>query len=204
MVQLLATASIPPTKANIMSLTTTPANTLAGLTPGTWNVDASHSTVGFVARHLMVSKVRGAFNAFSGSITVAEQPLDSTVEAIVELASVSTGDAGRDGHLQGADFFDVEQFPTMTLASTGLRPQGADYVLSADLTIKGVTKAVEFDLEFSGVATDPWGNTKAGFEASTEISRKEFGLEWNVALETGGVLVGDKVKIVLDIQAVKA
>jgi polyisoprenoid-binding protein YceI len=187
-----------------MSTTTTSANTLAGLTPGSWNVDASHSTVGFVARHLMVSKVRGTFTAFSGSITVAEQPLDSTVEASVEMSSVSTGDEGRDAHLLGTDFFDVEQFPTMTLVTTGLRPQGADYVLSADLTIKGVTKPVEFDLEFSGVATDPWGNTKAGFEASTEISRKEFGLEWNVALETGGVLVGDKVKIVLDIQAVKA
>jgi len=194
---------IPYESEHTMSDTTT-APALAGLATGTWNVDPSHSTVGFVARHLMVSKVRGSFASFSGSITVAEQLLDSSVQATVELASISTGDEGRDGHLRGADFFDVEQYPAMTLVSTGLRQRGADYVLTADLTIKGVTRSVDFDLEFTGVATDPWGNTKAGFEATAEINRKDFGLEWNVALETGGVLVGEKVKINLDIQAVKA
>jgi polyisoprenoid-binding protein YceI len=182
--------------------TTIPA--LAGLSTGTWTVDPSHSSVGFVARHLMVSKVRGTFDTFSGTITVADDPLQSQLEASVELASVNTGDEGRDGHLKSADFFDVEHFPTMTFVSTGLRQQGADFVLAGDLTIKGVTKPVEFALEFTGVATDPWGNTKAGFEATTEINRKDWGLEWNVALEAGGVLVSEKVKIVLDIQAAKA
>jgi polyisoprenoid-binding protein YceI len=179
--------------------------TVSALTTGTWNVDPSHSNVGFTARHLMVTKVRGSFGTFAGSITVADDPLQSKVEATVEAASISTADENRDGHLKSADFFDVENFPTWTLVSTGLTAKGGnEYTLTADLTIKGVTKSVSFDLEFDGVATDPWGNTKAGFTAETEISRKEFGLEWNVALETGGVLVGDKVKIQLDIQAVKA
>ncbi len=182
--------------------TTSPA--LAALTAGTWNVDPSHSNVGFVARHLMVTKVRGSFSSFSGAITVGDDPLQSKVEATVDAASIDTGDDNRDAHLRSGDFFDVEQFPTWSLVSTGLTAKGGDrYLLQADLTIKGVTKSVSFDLEFEGVATDPWGNTKAGFTAETEISRKEFGLEWNVALETGGVLVGDKVKIQLEIQAVK-
>jgi polyisoprenoid-binding protein YceI len=174
------------------------------LTPGTWNVDVSHSSVGFVARHLMVTKVRGRFAAFTGSLTVADDPLQSTVEATVEMASVSTGDPGRDGHLTNGDFFDIEKFPTMHFVSTSIVPKGSDYILNGDLTIKGVTKPVAFDLEFDGVATDPWNNTKAGFSASTEINRKDFGLDWNVALDAGGVLVGEKIKIELDVQAVKA
>jgi polyisoprenoid-binding protein YceI len=177
---------------------------LTALTPGTWTVDAGHSTVGFSVRHLMVAKVRGQFTAFSGSITVAADPLQSKVEATVDAGSIDTRDASRDGHLKSADFFDLENHPTWTLVSTGITPKGGDYVLTADLTIRGVTKSVDFDLEFAGVATDPWGNTKAGFTAETEISRQEFGLEWNAALETGGVVVGDKVKITLDIEALKA
>jgi polyisoprenoid-binding protein YceI len=177
---------------------------LAGLTAGTWNVDPTHSSVGFVARHLMVSKVRGRFATFSGTVTIAAEPLQSRVDATVDIASVTTGDSGRDAHLVGADFFDAEQFPTMTLASTGLRADAGHFLLDGNLTIKGVTKPVTFVLEFDGVATDPWGNTKAGFSAETEINRKDWGLEWNVALETGGVLVGDKIKIQLDIQTVKA
>ena len=177
---------------------------LSALTPGTWTVDAGHSTVGFSVRHLMVAKVRGQFTSFTGSITVAADPLQSKVEASVDVSSIDTRDAGRDGHLKSADFFDLENHPTWTLASTGITPKGDDFVLAADLTIRGVTKPVEFDLEFAGVATDPWGNTKAGFTAETEISRKDFGLEWNAALETGGVVVGDKVKITLDIEALKA
>ena len=174
------------------------------ITPGTWTVDPSHSSVSFVARHLMVSKVRGSFGSFSGTITIAEDLLESSVEATLDVASISTGDDGRDEHLRSGDFFDLEQFPTWTLTSTGLRADGDDYVMTADLTIKGVTRPVEFEVEFEGMATDPWGNTKAGFEATAEINRKDFGLEWNVALDAGGVLVGEKVKIELDIQAVKA
>ncbi len=177
---------------------------LSDLTPGTWTVDPSHSIVGFSARHLMVTKVRGRFQSFSGTITVAENSLDSSVTASVDLGSVSTGDEGRDGHLKSGDFFDVENFPTMTFASTGLAADGDDYELTGDLTIKGVTKPVTFELEFDGVATDPWSNTKAGFTAETEINRKDWGIEFNVALEAGGVLVSDKVKITLDIQALKS
>ncbi|MEX0848091.1 MAG: YceI family protein [Ilumatobacteraceae bacterium] len=173
------------------------------LSAGTWTVDPSHSSVSFVARHLMVSKVRGSFTSFAGAITIDENPTASKVEATVDVASINTGDEGRDGHLKGADFFELDQFPTWTLVSTSIVPQGDSYLLNTDLTIKGVTKPVSFALEFEGVATDPWGNTKAGFTAEAEISRKDFGLEWNVALETGGVLVGDKVKIQLDIQALK-
>ncbi|MBU6318000.1 MAG: YceI family protein [Acidobacteria bacterium] len=177
---------------------------LRSLTPGTWTVDASHSTIGFVARHLMVAKVRGRFNEFSGTITVAEDPLQSKVDAVVQIASVETNDAGRNGHLLGADFFDAEHFPTMELATTGIEVDGDDYVLHTQLTIKGVTRPVDFELEFEGVETDPWGNTKAGFSAEAEVNRKDWGLEWNVALETGGVLVGEKVKILLEIEALKA
>jgi polyisoprenoid-binding protein YceI len=181
---------------------------LSALTPGTWNVDPVHSTVGFVARHLMISKVRGRFTDFSGTIEVAPDPLQSHLEATVNLASVDTGDAGRDAHLKNADFFDLDGggSPTMTFSSTGIKTEDddGDYVLYGDLTINGVTRQVEFELEFEGVNGDPWGGTRAGFSAETEINRKDFGLEWNVALETGGVLVGDKVKVHLEIQAVKA
>jgi polyisoprenoid-binding protein YceI len=179
-------------------------SSISELTPGNWTVDVSHSNISFVARHLMVTKVRGRFSDFTGTITVGDDPLQSKVEATVQMASVTTGDAGRDGHLQNNDFFDIEKFPTMSFVSTGIVSKGSDYTLNGDLTVKGVTKPVAFDLEFDGVATDPWGATKAGFTAETEINRKDFGVDWNVALEAGGVLVGDKVKITLDIQAVKA
>ena len=176
---------------------------LSALTPGTWTVDAGHSNVAFSVRHLMVAKVRGRFTDFAGTITVAEDALQSKVDAVVKMASVNTDDEGRDGHLRSDDFFATDQFPEMTLATTAISAKGSDYVLHANLTIKGVTRPVDFALEFDGVATDPWGNTKAGFTAEAEINRKDWGLEWNVALEAGGVLVGEKVKIVLEIEALK-
>jgi polyisoprenoid-binding protein YceI len=176
---------------------------LSDLTPGTWTVDVSHSSVGFVARHLMISKVRGRFAEFSGTIEVPADPLQATVEATVELASVDTGDAGRDEHLRSADFFAVQAAPQMRFVSTTVKEKDGDYALLGDLTIFGVTHPVEFELEFEGVSADPWGGTRAGFTATTEISRKQWGLEWNVALETGGVVVGDKVKVELEIEAVK-
>jgi len=178
--------------------------TVHDLTPGDWNVDTSHSAVGFVGRHLMISKVRGRFNTFSGVIHVPEDPLQATVEATVELDSVTTGDETRDAHLRSADFFNTEQHPTMTFRSTGLKADGDDYILTGDLTFGGQTRSVDFDLEFDGVEKDPWGGTRAGFTATAEISRKDWNLTWNVALETGGVLVGDKVKIELEVEAVKA
>ncbi len=175
---------------------------LTNLTPGTWSVDASHSTVGFTVRHLMVSKVR--FGTVSGTLTIADDPLQSSVEATVDTNSIDTGDEGRDAHLRSADFFDAEHYPELKLVSTGIKEKGGDYVLLGDLTIKGVTRHVEFDLEFDGVSPDPWGGTRAGFSARTEINRKDWGLEWNVALETGGVVVGEKVKIELEVEAVKS
>lgn len=184
-----------------MSAVATPVPTL---TAGTWAVDPSHSSVSFSVRHLMVSKVRGRFGAFTGTIEIGDDLLASSLQASVELTSVNTDDEGRDAHLRGADFFDVEQFPTMSFVSTGLTAKGDGYALSGDLTIKGVSRPVTFALDFEGVSTDPWGNTKAGFSAETEINRKEWGLEWNVALETGGLLVGEKVKIQLDIEAARA
>jgi polyisoprenoid-binding protein YceI len=177
---------------------------LKDLTPGTWNVDPSHSTVGFTARHLMISKVRGRFGTFSGTLTITDDPLQSSVEATVDLASVDTNDEGRDAHLRGADFFHTEQHPQMTFVSTGVKEKGSDYALLGDLTVKGVTRPVEFDLEFDGVSPDPWGGTRAGFTARTEINRKDWGMDFNVALDTGGVLVGEKIKIELEIEAVKS
>lgn len=176
---------------------------LSTLNPGTWTVDPVHSTVGFSARHLMISKVRGRFASFSGTVTIPDDPLASTVEASVDLASLDTGDAQRDEHLRSADFFDVEQFPTMTFTTTGLKEDGDHFVLFGYLTIRGVTRAVELLLTFDGVTQDPWGGTRAGFTAEVDVNRKDWGLEWNVALETGGVLVGEMVKIVLEIEAIK-
>jgi polyisoprenoid-binding protein YceI len=177
---------------------------LSQLGAGTWNIDPSHSTVGFTVRHLMISKVRGRFGTFSGSLTIGEDPLQSSVQATVDLASVDTDDEGRDTHLRSADFFNTESHPEMTFASTGVKEKGDDYVLLGDLTIKGVTRPVEFDLEFEGVSPDPWGGTRAGFTARTEINRKDWGIDFNMALETGGVVVGEKVKIEIEIEAVKA
>jgi polyisoprenoid-binding protein YceI len=174
------------------------------LTPGTWNIDPSHSSVNFVVRHLMVSKVRGSFGTFTGTITIDDNHLASSVTASVDMASVTTGDADRDAQLRNNDFFAVAQYPTMTFTSTEVRPDGGDYVLVGDLTIKGVTKQVELELEFDGVSPDPWGGTRAGFSAEGEIDRRDFGVEWNMVLDTGALMVGEKVKISLDIQAVKA
>ena len=181
------------------------ASTLTGLTPGTWTVDPSHSEVGFVVRHLMVSKVKGRFGGVTGTITVTENVLESVVEASAEIVTVDTRDENRDGHLKSADFFDAEKFPTISFRSTGIREKGSDYLLDGQLTIKGVSKPVTFDLEYNGAATNPMtsGQT-AGFSAETEVNRKDFGLEWNVALESGGVIVADKVKIQLEIEAAKA
>ena len=186
----------PPTDAT----KGTHVSNLSDLKPGTWNVDASHSEVGFSARHLMVSKVRGQFKEFAAVVNVTQPFEHSTVEATVQLASVDTNATDRDTHLKSADFFDVENNPAMTFKSTKVTNSS----LEGDLTIKGITKAVTFDLDFGGISADPWGGTRAGFEATTEINRKDFDLSWNVAIEGGGVLVGEKVKIALDVELVQA
>jgi polyisoprenoid-binding protein YceI len=186
------------------STTTTSSSASVDLPAGTWSLDPTHTHIGFTVRHMMVAKVRGSFSEYSAEITVGENPLDSTLSAVVQMASIDTGNGDRDGHLRTNDFFAIDEYPTMTLQSTGIEAKGGDYVLHADLTIKGVTKSVAFDLEFAGTGQDPWGNTKAGFTASATINRKDFGIEWNAPLETGGVLVGEQVKIEIDAELLKA
>jgi polyisoprenoid-binding protein YceI len=174
-----------------------------GIPTGTWDIDVSHSSANFSARHLMVSKVRGRFASFTGNITIADDPFASSVNVTLDASSIDTQDEKRDEHLKSADFLDVDNYPTLTFASTAVRSVGdEDYELDGDITIRGNTRPVTLKLAHLGVQQDPWGNTRTGFEASTEISRKDFGLEWNVALEGGGVLVGDKVKIDLEVEAV--
>ncbi|RNI25163.1 YceI family protein [Flexivirga caeni] len=175
-------------------------STIDGLTAGTWNLDAAHSTVGFQVRHMMVSKVRGRFDEFSATLHVGDSLEESRVEAEVQMASINTGVADRDNHLKTNDFFEVATYPTMTFTSTALSPTE----LTGDLTIKNVTKPVTFDVELGGVGADPYGNTRAGFEANLEINRKEFGVDIDMPLQGGGVVVGDKVKITLDLEFVKA
>jgi polyisoprenoid-binding protein YceI len=177
---------------------------ISDLTPGTWTADVAHSHVGFTVRHMVVSKVRGSFDKFDAKVTIAEDPLQSTVEATIELASINTGDEGRDGHVKGGDFFDIEQYPTMVFKSTGIRPNGSDYLLDGELTIKGVTKPITLDLEFNGVSKDPWGGTRAGFSATGEVNRGDYGISYNAVLETGGVLIGEKLKVEIEVEAVKS
>jgi len=173
------------------------------LVAGTWTIDASHSEAGFSVRHAGISKVRGTVAITEGTIVVGDDLTVTSVTATLDPSTISTGDAGRDGHLKSADFFDVEQFATWTFASTSVRADGNDYTIVGDLTIHGVTKSVELETEFNGTAVDPYNNLRAGFSAGTTISRKEFGLTWNAALEAGGVLVSDKVVISIDIAAIK-
>lgn len=176
--------------------------TVTDLVPGTWSIDPVHSEVGFVARHLVVSKVRGKFTRFEGTITIAEDPLSSTAQASIDAASIFSGDDTRDAHLRSADFLDVEKYPKLAFASRSLRPEGDRYVLSGDLTIRDVTRQVDLVVELNGVAPDPYGGTRAGFSAATEINRRDFGLAWNAAVEGGGLVVGEKVAIEIEIEAI--
>ncbi len=176
----------------------------AGLVAGTYAIDASHSTASFSVRHAGIAKVRGTIDIANGTITVGEDLESTSVTAELDAASVNTGDEGRDGHLKSADFWHAEENPTWTFASKKIVTDGDDYSITGELTINGVTNTVDLPTEFTGTATDPFGNPRAGFEAELEISRKDYGLTWNAALETGGVLVGDKVKIALDVSAIKA
>jgi polyisoprenoid-binding protein YceI len=175
------------------------ATDITTIPTGTWTVDPAHTEVGFVARHLMVTKVRGSFSGVSGTVVVADPITGSSADVTVEMASVETRSADRDAHLKSADFFDVENHPTMTFKSTSFNGEE----LVGDLTIKGITKPVTFDVEFEGVQTDPWGNTKAGFSATAKVNRKDWDLNWNAAIEGGGVLVSEKIDIVLDVQLAK-
>lgn len=173
-------------------------------TSGTWTLDPAHTEVSFVARHLMVTKVRGRFTAFEGAITVTDEPEDSGVDVTIDTSSIVTGADDRDAHLRSADFLDVEQFPHMRFVSTGVERAENGWKLTGDLTIKDVTRPVTLDMTFDGEAADPWGGTRAAFTASTEIEREAWGLTWNVALENGGWLVSKSVKIEIDAQAVRS
>ena len=171
---------------------------------GTWDIDTAHTNLGFSARHAMVAKVRGHFADYSGTFTIdGENIANSKAEITIQTASILTGQADRDGHLKSPDFLDVENFPTITFVSTAVAEKGDQVVITGDLTIHGVTKSVDVTYDFLGVSQDPWGNSKVGFEGSTKISRKDFGLTWNAALETGGVLVGDEIKLNLDVEGTK-
>ncbi len=185
-----------------MSITT--ATDIPGYVAGTWTIDKTHSEVGFSIRHIMISKVKGTFKDFDATIVTAENPLDSTVTASARVASIDTNEPNRDQHLRTNDFFDAETYPTIDFVSTGVRVDDGDFKVDGDLTIRGVTKPVTFDFEFGGFATDPFGNSKAGATAKTVINREDFGLLYNAALETGGFLLGDKVTITLELQAVLA
>jgi polyisoprenoid-binding protein YceI len=171
--------------------------------PGKYSIDPSHTTIEFVARHMMVTKVKGRFTDVSGTILVGDSPADHSVEVSIDPASIDTRDQKRDEHLRSPDFLDVENNKEFSFRSTSVEPSGSNWKLTGDLTLHGVTKPVSLDLEYTGAGTNPWGVEVAGFEASTEINRKDWGLEWNVALETGGVLVSEKVQISLDVQAQK-
>ncbi len=168
---------------------------------GVWTIDPTHTQAEFVARHLMVTKVRGGFDDIAGTIVVADDPSDSKVEVVIQMASVSTGTADRDAHLTSEDFFDVERYPTMTFVSTSVEPSGSSWKLSGDLTVRDVTRPVTLDFEFLGISTDPWGNPKAAFSASAELDREDWGLTWNVPLDGGGVLVSKKATIEIEAQA---
>ncbi len=175
---------------------------IPGYVAGTWAIDPVHSEVGFSVRHMMVSKVRGKFTSFRGEIVTGENLLDSSVTAAIDLGSIDTGNPQRDGHIRSADFFEVDANPTMTYRSTGIRPDGEDYVLDGELTLKGKTLPVSLHLEPGGFGPDPYGGYRAGLTAVGEIRRSDFGIDFNPALETGGVVIGDKVTLHLEIEAV--
>jgi polyisoprenoid-binding protein YceI len=186
-------------------MTTSTTTGLEQLT-GTYDIDAGHSSLEFAAKHAMVTTVRGRFSDFEGTLYLdGADPASSRAEVTVRLASLDSRSEGRDEHLRSADFFDVEQYPELTFRSTraAAGKRDGEYRLWGDLTIKGITREVELELSFTGSATDPWGGQRVGFEGTTTVNRKDWGLNWNVALEAGGLLVSDKVKLNLDIAAVK-
>ncbi|MBB4930924.1 polyisoprenoid-binding protein YceI [Lipingzhangella halophila] len=168
------------------------------LIPGTWEIDPTHSMLSFSVRHMMVSRVRGRFEKFDATLTVPEDPTKAAVRATIDADSINTDSQQRDDHLRSADFFEAATHPQWTFESTGIRQSGEDFVLTGDLTIKGNTQPVELTLEFNGVTKDPWGMTRCGFHAETEISRSAFGVDIEMPMETGGVVVGDRIKIDID------
>ena len=184
-----------------MSTTTVPTTAT-----GTYTIDPTHSRIGFVARHAMVTKVRGSFNQFEGSgYFDAENPANSRVQLTIQAASIDTRNADRDGHLRSNDFFDMDTYPEITFASTSVEQVSEDtYRVTGDLTIKGVTQPVTVDFEYTGTARDPFGNQRIGFEGSTTVNRKDWGVNFNAALETGGVLISEKVTLEFEVSAIRS
>lgn len=173
------------------------------ITAGTWDIDPAHSEVGFTVRHIM-SKVRGKFEQFEGRLVTSSDPAQASATATIQLASVNTGTPDRDNHLRSGDFFSVEDNPVMTFTSTSVKEKGDGFVATGELTIKGVTKQVDLDVDYLGEGKDPWGGTRIGLEATTEISRKDFGIDFNIPLEGDKVMIGDKIAITITAEAVLA
>jgi polyisoprenoid-binding protein YceI len=171
---------------------------------GTWQIDRSHTSVEFIARHLMIAKVRGRFTDVEGTIEIGKAPEQSSAHITIQAASISTGDDARDAHLRSADFLDAERFPTLEFHSTSVEHDGSHWLVGGDLTVRDVIRPVVLEVEFDGAANDPFGNSKIAFSASSQVNREDFGLTWNAPLETGGVLVGPKVRIELNVEAVRS
>jgi polyisoprenoid-binding protein YceI len=178
------------------------ATTIPGYVAGTWVIDPVHSEVGFSVRHLMVSKVRGRFEKFEGQIVTSDDILDTTATLEVDLNSINTGNADRDNDLRSANYFEADKYPTMTYRVLDLRTEGDRYVADGELTVKDVTNPVALQVEFHGISPDPWGGTRAGLSATGEINRKDFGVTFDIPMEGGGLVVGDKIQINLEIEAV--
>ena len=198
-----------PTSSPVTDTAVSTPNAVAVATPGSvltgdYTIDASHTRLGFSARHAMVTTVRGNFDDFDGTAYVdAETPASSSVRLAIRTASINTASADRDGHLRSADFFDAETHPEITFVSTSVDRDGTDWLITGDLTIKGTTHSVTIPFEENGTAQDPFGNVRVGFEGATTINRKDWDLTWNAALETGGVLVSEKIKLEFDVSAIK-
>ena len=183
-------------------MTSSTTTQIPGYVVGTWDIDASHSTVGFSVRHMMVSKVRGYFREFSGELVTAADPSQSSVTATIDMDSIDTRQEQRDAHIKSADFFDVGNHTVMTFRSTGVRAEGEDWHVDGELTLKGITKPVTLELELNGFGPDAYGGTRAGFSAKTVISRSVFGVDIAMPMDGGGVVVGDKINVELEIEAV--
>ncbi len=187
-----------------MSITETTTHVPSGYLAGTWTIDPVHSDVSFTVRHMMVSKVRGKFHGVAGTIVLANDPIESQVTADIDLATIDTGNAQRDDHIRSADFFEVANNASLTFRSSGVRAAGSDFVVTGDLTLRGVTKPVELALEVNGFTKDPYGGTRAGFTASTQINRRDFGVTIDLPMDGGGAVIGDKIQVLLEIEAILA
>ncbi len=175
---------------------------IPGYLAGIWNADPAHSEVAFSVRHLMVSKTRGRFTSYDATLVIAEDPVDSTVTATIDLASIDTGNEMRDNHLRSADYFETEKYPTMSYRSTGVRQTDDGWAVDGELTLHGVTRQVPMAVEVNGFRPDPFGGQRAGFSATAQINRRDFGIDLTIPMDGGGVAVGDKVSISLEIEAV--